>query len=108
MKAALKLTMIALKDWKVVGNEVVEQEEEATQKYFDSHKFNNFSPDLVVSRFRRTHSISTYIYALIAGPYAEIPNASSYKGLKMSLYCRKSVEEYAKKQSQVFLSFIRK
>ncbi len=106
MKAPLKLRLITPTEWKVISNSVIDHTEEPTEKYFQDHGFSSFGPNLVLTKFRRTPPISTYLYAILAGAYVEIPNASSYKNLKMSLYCRQSVQNYAKNQAQVIDFFL--
>jgi aminopeptidase N len=50
--------------------------------------------------FPTTKLLSSYLFALAAGPYKEIANKNSYRGIPMSLFCRSSLHEHLVKLSE--------
>ena len=81
LKATFSLTVTTPGHWEAVSNNPVES------------KSNN--GDLVEWKFSTTPRISTYLDALIAGPYSSVHDV--YKGVKeipMGIYCRKSMMQY--------------
>jgi len=82
LKATFTLTAIAPKHWSVISNSPVE---EKTELAGDKTKW----------RFKPTPRVSTYITALIAGPYYSV--SDTYVGKKsvpLGIYCRKSLAEH--------------
>ncbi|MCU1625056.1 MAG: aminopeptidase [Pseudonocardia sp.] len=77
LKARYTLTVTAPHDWKVVSNSLAEVEagEVAT-----------------IHRFAETEILSTYLVALIAGPYAEWRD--EHDGIPLGIYCRASLAEH--------------
>ncbi|MEK6442200.1 aminopeptidase N [Pseudonocardia sp. T1-2H] len=77
LKARYTLTVTAPHGWKVVSNSLAEIEvgEVAT-----------------IHRFAETEILSTYLVALIAGPYAEWRD--EHDGIPLGIYCRASLAEY--------------
>ena len=81
LKATFKLTVTTPGHWEAVSNNPVESK---TQK-----------GDLVEWKFSTTPRITTYLDALIAGPYSHVHDV--YKGEKeipLGIYCRKSMMQY--------------
>ena len=79
LKATYVLKVIAPADWKVVSNA-------ASAVIVDA------APDLggaVLHEFERTRRMSTYLVALVAGPYAEWRD--DFDGIPLGLYCRASL-----------------
>lgn len=92
LKATLDLTVVAPASWKVIANERGEiQEWHRTSSLLD-----DILPDGQYKQhvFRQTKRISTYLFAVCAGPYAEWRNDSNDSGVPLGLYCRKSLERY--------------
>ncbi len=82
LKATFTLTAIAPKHWSVISNSPVEEKIE-------------LPGDKTKWRFKPTPRISTYITALIAGPYYSV--SDTYVGKKsvpLGIYCRKSLAEH--------------
>ncbi|MCW0212474.1 MAG: aminopeptidase N [Pseudonocardia sp.] len=77
LKARYTITVTAPADWKVVSNALAE-----------------VSPEngAAVHRFAETEILSTYLVALIAGPYAEWRD--SHDGIPLGIYCRASLAEH--------------
>lgn len=82
LKATYALTVTAPAHWKVISNSPMAQvsEEKSTQTW----------------TFEPTPIISTYITALVAGPYFEVRDEYSgpYGTYPLGLYCRQSLSEY--------------
>ena len=81
LKATFTLNVTTPGHWEAVSNNPVESK---TSK-----------GDLVEWKFSTTPRISTYLDALIAGPYSSVQDV--YKGVKeipMGIYCRKSMMQY--------------
>lgn len=82
MKAIFTLTVTAPAHWKVISNSPM------------SHVVENGSSN--TWSFEPTPTISTYITALVAGPYFEVRDEYSgpYGTYPLGLYCRQSLSQY--------------
>ncbi|MDH3025476.1 aminopeptidase N [Gordonia alkanivorans] len=80
LKATYTLTVTAPEDWKVISNA--------------AHVETAAEPG--VHRFRETAPMSTYLVALIAGPYAEWTDVYSddHGDIPLGIYCRASLAEH--------------
>ncbi len=81
LKATFALTVTTPGHWEAVSNNPVESKE--------------VKGDSIEWRFTTTPRISTYLAALIAGPYSHVHDV--YKGQKeipLGIYCRKSMMQY--------------
>jgi len=83
LKATWQLTVAAPSHWKVISNSITpapEVEDDGT----------------AVWSFMPTPRISTYITALVGGPYHEVRDSytGTYGTYPMSVYCRESLAEY--------------
>src|SRR5690242_4789579 len=79
LKAAVTLHVTAPFDWQVVSNtggRTIEAGPGGSQ----------------LAHFEPTKRISTYLVALIAGPYAKVTD--SHEGIPLGLYCRASLAQY--------------
>ncbi|MDA0635729.1 aminopeptidase N [Nonomuraea sp. MCN248] len=78
LKAAFELTVLAPADWEVISNAAASAvtEEGAARRW-------TFPP---------TPVMSTYITALVAGPYHKV--TSEHDGIPLGLYCRASLAEH--------------
>ena len=81
LKARYTLTVTAPADWKVVSNATAQVEQAGAA---------------AVHRFRPTEVLSTYLVALVAGPYTEwrdehVDGAAS---IPLGIYCRASLAEH--------------
>jgi aminopeptidase N len=79
LKATFSLSVTAPADWKIVSNSAVAAVAEA-------------AIGVRVTRFLTTPVMSTYITALVAGPYHEVRD--SHDGIDLGLYCRRSLAEF--------------
>ncbi|MEU6714283.1 aminopeptidase N [Nonomuraea sp. NPDC046802] len=88
LKAAFQLTVLAPADWEVVSNAAASQVVELPDES-GKHTAN------VPARrweFPPTPVISTYITALVAGPYHKV--TSEHDGIPLGIYCRASLAEH--------------
>ena len=79
LKAAVTVHVVAPFDWQVISNtggRTIEAGPGGSQ----------------LVHFQPTKRISTYLVALIAGPYARVTD--SHEGIPLGLYCRASLAEY--------------
>jgi aminopeptidase N len=88
LKSTFEFIVIAPADWEVVSNTVPESVEELPE---ERHRHG------VLQRAKRwkfapTPVMSTYITALIAGPYHVV--RSEHDGIPLGIYCRASLAEY--------------
>ncbi|MFJ9785631.1 aminopeptidase N [Amycolatopsis sp. NPDC101161] len=83
LKSVYRLTVIAPKDWKVISNTAAESTEETPE-------------GAVRTVFKESEQLSTYLVALIAGPYAEWRDeyADEHKTIPLGIYCRASLAEH--------------
>ncbi|GAA1218204.1 aminopeptidase N [Prauserella alba] len=83
LKATYRLTVIAPQGWKVVSNARVESESETPE-------------GAVRLVFAESERISTYLVALVAGPYAEWRDEyrDEHGTIPLGIYCRASLAEY--------------
>ncbi|MGW3959531.1 aminopeptidase N [Amycolatopsis sp. NPDC005003] len=83
LKSVYRLTVIAPKDWKVVSNAIVATTEETPE-------------GAVRTVFKESERISTYLVALVAGPYAEWHDeyTDDHKTIPLGIYCRASLAEH--------------
>ena len=83
----------------------IEKEEiiEKPSKEFCHHYLfsNNNNDEKMVWHFKITPPISSYLYAIIAGPFVELKNPKPYKNIKMSIYYRQSIVKYFVYQAEV-------
>ncbi|GAA3641998.1 aminopeptidase N [Nonomuraea antimicrobica] len=88
LKAAFQLTVLAPGDWEVVSNAAAAKVEELPEQAgrhgtVRAAKRWEFPP---------TPVISTYITALVAGPYHKV--TSEHDGIPLGIYCRASLAEH--------------
>ncbi|MFT4128359.1 MAG: M1 family aminopeptidase, partial [Gordonia sp. (in: high G+C Gram-positive bacteria)] len=85
LKATYTLTVTAPRDWKVISN--APHAEEVT---------GPSAATGTVHRFAETPVMSTYLVALIAGPYAEWTDtyADEHGTIPLGIYCRTSLAEF--------------
>ncbi|MGC4963956.1 aminopeptidase N [Gordonia sp. DT218] len=81
LKATYTLTVTAPEDWKVISNAAV---------------VNTVAAEPGLHRFRATPLLSTYLVALIAGPYAEWTDSytDDHGTIPLGIYCRASLAEH--------------
>jgi aminopeptidase N len=83
LKSTYRMTVTAPRDWKIVSNARVAATEDTEQ-------------DAVRTVFAESERISTYLVALVAGPYAEWRDSYSdeHGTIPLGIYCRASLAEY--------------
>ncbi|MFO7191858.1 MULTISPECIES: aminopeptidase N [Thermocrispum] len=83
IKGVYRLTVIAPRGWKVVSNAPVRTTSETPE-------------GAIRHEFEPTEKISTYLVALVAGPYAEWRDEyrDEHKTIPLGIYCRASLAEY--------------
>lgn len=83
LKAVYRLAVVAPTDWKVITNTL------ATSRTNTTH-------DACRTVFAESERISTYLVALVAGPYAEWHDEyrDEHGVIPLGLYCRRSLAEY--------------
>jgi aminopeptidase N len=83
LKATYQLTVTAPADWKVVSNALIEETGEDTA-------------GASIHRFATSEIMSTYLVALIAGPYASWHDEHADEGgtIPLGIYCRASLAEH--------------
>src|SRR5579871_5122280 len=79
LKASFSLTVTAPPDWEVISNGRVVSQSDA-------------GGGGQVVRFNTTPPLSTYVTALVAGPYHK--QTARYDGLDLGVYCRASLAQY--------------
>lgn len=91
LKAVLELCVIAPQEWRVIGNEPAissnwTRNEGLLEAIMGESvcKQHNFQP---------TKPISTYLYAICAGPYVEYRHDSNDLGIPLGIYCRQSLAQ---------------
>lgn len=82
IKGTFQLSTRCPADWMVISNEVVESvsTHEDTLEVFRS--------------FKTTAKISSYLYAICAGPYEEFREDDNELDIPLGIYCRKSLSSY--------------
>lgn len=89
IKSAWQFSVIAPSDWTVLSNQVVESREPVVD-------------DIDQWKFERTQPLSSYITAVVAGPYAHVDGGTWEGGasdgrsaqIALGVYCRKSLADY--------------
>jgi aminopeptidase N len=78
LKASFSLRVSAPSDWTVVSNAPVDRTED--------------SGGATLTVFNPTPLMSSYLVAIVAGPYARVTD--SHEGIELNLYCRQSLRRY--------------
>ena len=82
LKATFQLTVVAPSHWEIISNSPVKEVKSLDEK----SKLWEFLP---------TPKISTYITALVAGPYYHVHDEfQGQKKVPLGIYCRKSLSKY--------------
>ncbi|MGC7094015.1 aminopeptidase N [Amycolatopsis lurida] len=83
LKSVYRLTVVAPRDWKIISNALVESTEDTPE-------------GAVRTAFATAERMSTYLVALIAGPYAEWRDtySDSHGEIPLGIYCRASLAEH--------------
>ncbi|CAG9332075.1 unnamed protein product [Blepharisma stoltei] len=86
LKASFSLSVFAPPSWKVIANE-------KHSRIIPIPRIP-FSSPLSLHIFHKTPKISTYLFAVCAGPYSEFRNDNNELSLDLGFYCRKSISSY--------------
>lgn len=108
LKAYARFYFMHPKDWIVASNtERQVQFTDLKSEFLKGHDFlgtvqkflgEDFeSDDCFLAIHRKTKRLSSYLFCVVAGPYQciELPKAERYRDIPMSIYFRKSLEEFA-------------
>ncbi|CAD8054197.1 unnamed protein product [Paramecium sonneborni] len=95
LKGTFKLFAYAPREWKVISNERYLENPKIPQFIYEKGYFPNDS-QYKIWEFDKTKPLSTYLYAILAGPYVEIkaPEELLHNSIPQSLYCRKSLLKF--------------
>ena len=113
IKGRVRFYFMHPKDWLVISNtERQVQISDLCSEFVEGDDFlrtvvcsrsEDFSGDSqVLSIHRKTKRISSYLYSMVLGPYEciSLPESERFRNIPMSIYYRKSLEEYAIPQSK--------
>ena len=81
LKARFAVRVVAPSAWTVISNAPVERIDEDPAR-----------AGVSTVRFAETAVMSTYLVAVVAGPYARVTDA--HDGIELNLYCRQSLRQY--------------
>ena len=95
LKAVFRLTVTTPEHWTAISNSPADSE--IIESGVASESASDSASDSRLRRRRRwvfaeTPVMSTYITALVAGPYSRVSDV--HDGIEMSLYCRRSLAEF--------------
>ncbi|MGK3995564.1 aminopeptidase N [Sorangium sp. So ce1024] len=79
IKASYRLSVTAPEDWEIIGNARIDRTVAA-------------GPGRAKRVFEETPRFSTYVFALIAGPYSGLRD--EHRGVPLGLYCRRSLAKH--------------
>ena len=115
IKAYFTLVSIMEKDWVLITSEDSESSQdwkEASQplngifhnKYFGMYKERNLQGDKKLVIYPKSKLLPTYLFFFACGPYThfELPESERYNNIPMKIYCRNSMRQFLKHQSQQF------
>jgi aminopeptidase N len=88
LKGRFRLELTAPRNWTTISNTPVESQEAA-------------GDDQLLTRFRETRSISTYLFAFAAGPFRKVHEAAGLPGLYVRQSKFKKAEEEAPEVQQI-------
>mmetsp|Transcript_20458 Transcript_20458/g.38299 ORF Transcript_20458/g.38299 Transcript_20458/m.38299 type:complete len:871 (-) Transcript_20458:81-2693(-) len=85
LKATFELSVSAPAEWKVISNTLVVGSEDPELPQVEGRTVTVFKPTL---------RISTYLYAVCAGPYVEFRVDENELGIPLGFYCRKTLAKH--------------
>ncbi|CAK77944.1 unnamed protein product (macronuclear) [Paramecium tetraurelia] len=96
LKGTLKLIAQAPKEWKIISNEkkVEGNLQNIELVLVQELGYIQHKDDYQIQEFVKTKKLSTYLYAVVAGPYEEIKCEELHNGIEMSLFCRVSLKQF--------------
>jgi aminopeptidase N len=112
LKASYDLLVLSLEDWTVISTAPVK----STQKRVSLTQASEFgisehildlqqefgSRPSKVTEFSTSKPISTYVYSLVAGPFAQFQSKTS--DIPISLYCRESIKSLLEPLAETWLT----
>jgi aminopeptidase N len=72
LKAKMKLFVLAPTKWKLVSNEDIEATSKLGGSIEPIYTFSSPTSDMTLTEFTETPRISTYLFALVAGPFVKV------------------------------------
>ena len=99
LKGTLSLTLAVRQDWVAIANEAVDIEATKnvrTQDYLSEEERDIYNLQV----YYPTPRISSYLYALMAGPFSEVKCENPYNNIQMSCFSRESLLPYLKEQAE--------
>ena len=119
IKGSFNLLTITPKDWVAISNESIKKTLEfsakSLQDLFATEKlqipesfFNDLNDSFNIHQFNETKVLSTYLFTLISGPFAEHKCDASFKNIPMSIYCRESLSSFMISQKDHIFEFLNK
>jgi len=105
LKALFEFTLAYPKGNVVVSNEPIDE-----TKTKSLNKADFLSGEEVetyeVTAFKPTPPISTYLVAVICGPFTAFHNPNPYRGIPMAIYCRESLAQYVKDDAEELFEIV--
>ncbi|EAS02858.2 peptidase M1 family aminopeptidase (macronuclear) [Tetrahymena thermophila SB210] len=100
LKGSFQLTAISPKDWIVLSNEIPSEKLDVSTHFNQKETIyslefikqiieDNSSYDL--REFPESKPLASYLFGIMAGPYAEVKCKQTYKNIPMSLFTRESI-----------------
>ena len=111
LKANLKLMIMAPDSWKVISNEHEEEPVNIeTEWNGDSpvYSYRDTSKAFILHTFQETPRISTYLYAICAGPYISFDKPKNSFGRPLRLFCRSSQTKYMEAMADYIFTWTEK
>lgn len=121
LKATYQLHATAPEDWKVITS--VQENYTVPWNQFKNDEYGsdfyreiralfgeNIPNEHNYWQFGKTALLSTYLHNIVCGPYERIQldEEKRYRGIPMSIYCRKTLVEYARNESHNIFEFNKK
>ena len=92
LKSTISLKVLTPGYWKAISNTIKLSETPLTDNCSDFFNPSNLNCEgFVLHEFKKSLKISTYLFAVCAGPYVQFINTEFESKIPISLYCRKTL-----------------